>query len=311
MSQPLNGSNTRPPRVLVVGATGQLGRKIARELVGARRSVVRVTYREGTNTGAVEALREAGAELVAADLSDAASLARACHEVDVVVSAVQGLRDVIVDGQTRLLRAAEEAHVARMIPSDYALDFFKTDDGRNRNLDLRRELGRVLEQSPVRGTSLLCGAFMDLFAYGAMGPDRRTGVFRVWGDVDQVADFTLTDDVARYVAAVALDRQAPRVVRVAGDTRSAREIAAMFEELSGKPVKLQSAGSLEVLDRTIERLRAEDPAETNPFPMWQRLQYARDMQSGRGRLSPLDNARYPSVQPVDLRTLLGRAFTRR
>ncbi|MEJ7729600.1 MAG: NmrA family NAD(P)-binding protein [Polyangiaceae bacterium] len=310
MSQPLNGSNTRPPRVLVVGATGQLGRKIALELVGARRSVVRVTYREGTNTGAVEALREAGAELVPADLTDPASLARACHQVDVVVSAVQGLREVIVDGQTRLLRAAEEAGVARMIPSDYALDFFKTDEGRNRNLDLRRELAGVLDPSPVRGTSLLCGAFMDLFAYGAMGPDRKTGVFRVWGDPDQPSDFTLTDDVARYVAAVALDRQAPRVVRVAGDTRSAREIAAIFEEVRGKPVKLQSAGTLEALDRTIERLRAEDPAEANRSRCGSGSS-TRDMQSGRGRLSPLDNARYPSVQPVDLRTLLARAFAQR
>lgn len=307
-----NGSShTRPPAVLVVGATGQLGRKIARELVSARRARVRVTYREGTNTGAIEALREGGAEVVAADFRDEASLRSACHEIDVVVSAVNGLRAVIVDGQARLVRAAEQAGVARMIPSDYALDFFKTAPGNNRNFDLRRELAAVLDASAVRGTSLLCGGFMDLFAYGAMGPDRKTGVYRVWGDFDQPADFTATDDVARYVAAVALDRQSPRVVRVAGDTRSPREIAAIFEEVRGKPVTLQSAGTAAALDERIEKLRAEDPAETNPFPMWQRLQYARDLQSGRGRLEPLDNARYPSVQPVDLRTLVTRAFGKR
>jgi uncharacterized protein YbjT (DUF2867 family) len=306
----MNGTKIRSSRVLVIGASGQLGRKIVRELVAARRADVRVTHREATNKDALDALRETGAELVAADLTAPASLARACHGVDVIVSAVQGLRELIVDGQTRLLRAAEEAGVARMIPSDYALDFFKTEEGQNRNLDLRREFDRVLDQSSVRGTSLLCGAFMDLLAYGAMGPDQKTGIFRVWGDVDQPCDFTFTDDVARYVAELALDPEAPRVVRVAGDTKSARQLGAIFEEVRGKPVKLESMGSLDTLGAVIENLRAEDPAETNPFPRWQRLQYTRDMQSGRGQLSPLDNARYPSVHPVDIRGLLARAFAK-
>ena len=217
----------------------------------------------------------------------------------------------MVDGQTRLLRTAEKAGVARMIPSDYALDFFKTEEGKNRNLDLRRELDRVLDASSVSGTSVLCGAFMDLLAYGAMGPDRKTGVFRVWGDPDQPCDFTRTDDLAKYVAAVALDPEAPRVVRVAGDTKTAREIGDLFEELLGMHVKAESAGSLQALDQLIDKLRADDPAETNPFPMWQRLQYTRDMQSGRGRLSPIDNARYPGVHPLDMRTFLSRAFAKR
>jgi hypothetical protein len=44
---------------------------------------------------------------------DSASLELACRGIDVVVSAVQGLRDTIVDGQTRLLHAAEKAGVTR------------------------------------------------------------------------------------------------------------------------------------------------------------------------------------------------------
>lgn len=64
------------------------------------------------------------------------ALERACDGIDVVVSAVQGMREVIVDVQARLLHAAERAGVKRMIPSDYALDFFKTVAAGNRNLDL-------------------------------------------------------------------------------------------------------------------------------------------------------------------------------
>ncbi len=296
-------------RVLVVGASGSLGSKIVAELaaLGAR---VRVSHRSGSNPERLARLRALGAELVAADLADAASLAPACADIDVVVSAVQGGRETIVDGQTRLLRAAEPAGVARMIPSDYSLDFFKTSPGGNRNLDLRREFNQVLDTSRVRGTSLLCGAFMDLLAVGAIGPDPKTGVYKVWGDDRQPYDFTHTDDVAKYIAAVALDPTAGRVVRVAGDVQSPRDLAAIFEAVRGVPVTIQSAGSLDDLDRLIGNLRAGDAGATDVFPVWQRLQYVRDMASGRGKLDPLDNPRYPAIRPRTVRELLAAAPSR-
>jgi uncharacterized protein YbjT (DUF2867 family) len=295
---------TTKRRVLVVGASGKMGSKIVRELVALGTATVRVTHREGSNPEQVARLRAAGAELIKADLSDEAALARACAGIEVIVSSVLGPRDTIVDGQTRLLRAAEKAGVARMIPSDYSLDFFKTTEGGNRSLDLRREFNRVLDASSVRGTSLLCGAFMDLLAVGAIGPDVKTGILKVWGDENQPYDYTSTDDVAKYIAAVALDADAGRVVRVAGDSLSPRELGAIFEEVRGVKVKIENAGSLGDLERTIGKLRSADEAPTNVFPVWQQLQYVRDMASGRGKLSPLDNARYPSVRPQSVRDFL-------
>jgi uncharacterized protein YbjT (DUF2867 family) len=297
-------TTTKQTSVLVVGASGNMGSKIVHELAALGSAKVRVTHRAGSKPERVAKLRAAGAELVTADLSDEASLAHACEGIDVIVSVVQGLRDVIVDGQTRLLRAAEKARVARLIPSDYSLDLFKTEEGKNRNLDLRREFNRTLDASSVRGTSVLCGAFMDLLLMGAMGPDPKTGVLKVWGDADQVRDFTWTDDVAKYTAAVALDTGAGRVVRIAGDSLSTRQLAAVFQELRGTPVTIESAGSLDDLERTIGKMRAADEAPNNPFPVWQQLQYARDGASGLGKLSPLDNARYPSIHPVKVREFL-------
>lgn len=294
---------TTKARILVVGASGKLGSKIVHELV-ALGAAVRVTHRRETKPEQLDKLRAQGVELALADLSNAASLAAACAGVDVVVSAVQGLRDVIVDGQTRLLRAAEKASVARMIPSDYSVDLFKTREGDNRNLDLRREMNRVLDASSVRGSSVLCGAFMDMLAFGAMGPDAKTGVYNVWADPDQPYDFTHTDDVAKYVAAVALDDEAGRIVRVAGDSLSPRALAKVFEEARGMTVKIEPAGTLEDLDQLIAKLRGADEAPTNPFPVWQQLQYARDMASGRGKLAPLDNARFPTIRPRTVRELL-------
>lgn len=283
-------------RVLVVGASGRLGAKIVHELAALGASV-RVSHRDSSKAEQVARLRATGAELVSADLADEASLLRACDGVDVVVSSVQGLSDVIILGQTRLLRAAEKAGVVRMIPSDYSVDFFKTSEGHNRNLDLRRTFNLALDGSSLRGTSILCGAFMDLLALGAIAPDPKTGIFKVWGDPNQAYDFTSTDDLAKYIAAVALDAEAGRVVRVAGDSKSPSELAAIFTELRGKPVNIEPAGSLGDLDRVIAGMRAADAAPNNIFPVWQQLQYARDMASGRGKLSPIDNARYPSIRP--------------
>jgi len=290
-------------KILVVGASGNMGSKVVSELV-ALGAGVRVTVRAGSKPERVDALRAAGAELVEADLSDEASLERACAGIDVVVSTVQGMRDVIVEGQTRLLRAAERAGVKRMMPSDYSLDFFKTKEGGNRNLDLRRELNRTLDGARVRGTSLLCGAFMDLLL-GPMGPDPKTGHYKVWGDEGQVYDFTCTDDVAKFIAAAALDDDAGRVVRVVGDSKSPLEIANIFG------ARIENLGSLEVLEQIIAKMRAADPAEGQTFPVWQQLQYARDMASGLGRLTPLDNARYPSVHPENVSDFLKARLNRR
>ena len=88
-------------RVLVVGATGNMGSKIVRELV-ALGATVRATVRVGSKPETVDKLRAARGQLATVDLADEAALERACDGIDVVVSAVQGMRDVIVDGQSRL-----------------------------------------------------------------------------------------------------------------------------------------------------------------------------------------------------------------
>lgn len=113
-----------------------------------------------------------------------------------------------------------------------------------------------------------------------------------WGDADQPLDFTTKDDVADYAAAVALDEDAPRFSRIAGDVVSARDLADVMTRLSGRPYRLLRAGGIGRLGAVIALVRALSPRTDAPFPVWQGMQYMRDMSSGRGKLSPLDNARY-------------------
>src|SRR5438128_3007376 len=73
--------------ILVAGATGVLGSEITRQL-RARGEPVRALVRATSAPEKVAALRQLGVETVEGNLRDAASLARACKGVEVVISTV-------------------------------------------------------------------------------------------------------------------------------------------------------------------------------------------------------------------------------
>jgi hypothetical protein len=129
-------------------------------------------------------------------MSNTGSVAAACDGAACVVSALNGLHDVIVDRQSVLLDAAVKAGVPRFISSDYSADFTKTTPGDNRNCDLRREFMARTDRAPIKVTSILNGAFMDML--GAELPIIQPSIHRVlyWSDADQLLDFTTKDDVA-------------------------------------------------------------------------------------------------------------------
>ncbi len=124
--------------ILVAGSTGNLGGRIIKALL-KRGATVRALVRPGTDQKKLDQLTQPGVEIVAAAPTDVAALTEACRGAACVVSAVQGLHDVIVDAQAALLAAAVAAGVPRFIPSDFASDYTKTQEGDNRNFDLRRE----------------------------------------------------------------------------------------------------------------------------------------------------------------------------
>jgi nucleoside-diphosphate-sugar epimerase len=223
-----------------------------------------------------------------------------------VVSALNGLHEVIVDRQSVLLDAAVRAGVPRFIPSDYSEDFTKTRPGENRNLDLRREFMAHADRAPIKVTSILNGAFMDML--NAEMPIIQPKIHRVlyWGSATQPLDFTTKDDVAAYVAAAALDDTTPRILRIAGDTLSAREIASVMSDVTGERYSTLWAGSLGALGVMIRVAKLVAPQPGEAFPAWQGMQYMRDMFSGRGKLQPLDNVRYSEVRWTSIREQLAK-----
>ena len=156
-------------------------------------------------------------------------------------------------------------------------------------------------------TSVLSGAFAELLTGDA--PIVLNGPRRIlyWGSADQPLDFTAKDDVAEYVASVAIDADAPRILRIAGTTVSPRELAAIMTELTGKKFGFLRPGGMRRLSAVIWIVRALTPRNDAVFPVWQGMQYMRDLSSGRGKLDPLDNDRYGIRKWTSAREVLSAA----
>jgi nucleoside-diphosphate-sugar epimerase len=122
-----------------------------------------------------------------------------------------------------------------------------------------------------------------------------------WGSADQLLDFTTKDNVAAYVAAAALDDTTPRILRIAGDSVSARTIAQAMSDATGKRYQTLRAGGIGSLGVLIRVAKLVAPQPRAAFPPWQGMQYMRDMFSGLGKLQPLDNQRYTGIRWTSVR----------
>ncbi|MEV5574182.1 NmrA family NAD(P)-binding protein [Spirillospora sp. NPDC052269] len=287
-----------PSKVFVAG-TGLLGSQIVSALLDQGASV-RVMVRPDTDAdkkAALTALRSRGLEVVEGDITDPIeTLAETIGDAATVVSAVQGGPDVIVDGQVNLARAAAKAGAGRFIPSDFAIDVAKLDDGDNFMLDWRRRAAGELAGAGIEVVSVLNGAFYEVMV-GFMGlVDWDRGTLAHWGDPDQPLDMTSVPDTAAFTAAVALDPTAVGTFRFAGEVLSMRQFHEAVQGGSGRTLELLHLGTADELRAEIERQAAQTE---NPFE-YVGLQYQWSMVTGKGRFDVLDNDRYPQVKPTSV-----------
>jgi uncharacterized protein YbjT (DUF2867 family) len=289
--------------ILVAGATGDLGGRIVRELL-LRDTRVRVLTRPGSGTARDQYADDERVEVVQAEYTDRSALTSAMTGMEAVVSAISGTRPVIVDAQRALLAAAVNAGVARFLPSDFSSDYRRIAIGSNRNFELRREFAAEVDAARIRATSVLNGAFTDMLTGEApmISFARRRVLY--WSSPDQILDFTTKDDVAGVTADVALDENAPRVVEIAGDRVTARDVAAIMSELTGTPFRLQWAGTTASLSATSRVMRRVSKDDGTPFPAWQGMQYFVSMFSGQAQLRHVNNGQYGERAWTSVRDVL-------
>lgn len=282
-------------KILVAGATGDLGGRIVKALIDKDAEVVALV-RKSTDQTKITQLETTGATVIKADINNFDEVKTACTNVTCVISALAGLRDVIVDAQSLLLDAAIAAGVPRFIPSDYSTNFLELPEGENRNFDLRKEFHQKLDKANIAYTSIFIGAFADILMYGTPLYNLKNNTIGFWGDNPNFKlDFTTKDNTAEYTAAAALDNSTPQFLQIASFQISPNELASIGKDLKNTDFKLVPMGDLAALSAYNKTQRAADPeGEKQLYPKWQQSQYMYSMFSIQNL--QLDNDRYPQIK---------------
>ena len=280
--------------ILVAGATGNLGRRIVTALLH-RGAHVQVIVRPSSDTAKLAQWEQQGVSVIRTEMKDPQALKSAFEGVSVVISALQGLGDVIVDTQSVLLDAAVAAGVPRFIPSDFSTDFTQIPEGDNRNFDLRRKFHHYLAQAPIAYTSVFNGAFADILTYNTPTLDLKNRSVGYLEDAEWPIDFTTMDNTAEFTAAAALDASTPKKLNIAGIRITANELKVLAEKITGKPFDLKYMGSRADFAAYVRQERAAHPeGEQELYASWQQMQYLLGMFSAPP--VALDNTRYPGIK---------------
>ena len=289
-------------KVLLAGGTGMLGTHIARHLLDgdARlRLLVRdAAPRDASKRALLDGLAGRGAEVVAGAMDDSQALLDATRDIDVVISALQGGREVIVDAQVTLARAAAANGARRFLPSDFALDIFKATPGEHAFFDLRREADEQIAALDLEQVNILNGAFLDGFvsSNGAVDYDDDAGVVTFWGNGDERFEGTSIDDTARIVARVALDPNVPAgrfavAGQVAGQVLSFGDMIAAVERRAGRRYERRSRGGADELRAWMAEQRRQGEIVAATMGAYQLY-----MITGQTSLDDLQNDRYPDIR---------------
>ena len=228
-------------RVLVVGATGQLGRVIARKL-GASGTRVRALAR---NREALARLApESDAEIAPVDLRDVPKLTDACRGVEQIIATANNNMGkgptspsrLDLSGYQNLCAAARNTGVRRLIyisyrgvTQDAPVDIFR----------IKWYIEDAIRRSGVPHVMLRPTAFMDVWIDQILAKGiREKGVATIFGDGNAVGNYIAVDDVAEFAVKI-LSR--PDVVNQAVDAGgpsnvSQNDLATLVER------RLQSSG---------------------------------------------------------------------
>ncbi|GAB5588890.1 hypothetical protein Unana1_03790 [Umbelopsis nana] len=293
-------------KILIAGCTGRLGQQIIRKLL--ERPEVDIIRGLARNPSKMpeDLKNHSKMNYYTAEASDAKKVEEACMGIDVVVCCYQGYYDIMYKGQKVLIKAAEAQNVPRFFTSDFTLDYTKLKIGQHEGKDLVIMINQEVQKASITPTFMLIGVFMETWLGYLRIWDPQSETFTYWGAGNERYHMTSYTNAAEYTAAAICNPDVTGKVSVAGDYKSVRELANIYEENTGSKPKLVCAGSLADLWNFMH----SEKKRVGNGNKWEYmfLFYHYYMLNGQTALDePLRNNKFPSVKPITLRDFLTSA----
>jgi uncharacterized protein YbjT (DUF2867 family) len=231
--------------ILVVGATGDLGSRVARRLRSEGQSV-RCLVRAGTDDSG---LHQIGAEVVRGDLTVPASLGGACAGVGTVIATATAIGrrlaganspsigEVDEKGMVSLVDAAEAAGVQRFVYLSFAgVDHYIGTPLEHAKLAVEKRLSISLMQTVI----VRSDAFQEVHLAPLARFDIASGKAAIIGKGNTRRRWVATEDVAALLCAVALESAPPALIEVGGpELLTKKEAVAVVQDLTHRRMKVQ------------------------------------------------------------------------
>jgi len=228
--------------ILIVGASGVLGREVATLLL-AQGQQVRLLVRTPAK---VDDLNRAGAEVIQGDLIDPPSLRRACQGVDHVFVAAHSLlgrgkytsESVDDAGHRALIDAAKASGVKHFVyPStlgaapDHPIDFWRT----------KYQIEEYLKASGLSYTILRPSAYMEWHAHVFNGKSiLESGKTSLLGKGTKPRNFMAVRDVAQFAVAALTDPKLKnRTIEIGGpENFTNNQVSELYGKIAGVTPKV-------------------------------------------------------------------------
>ncbi|GMH02771.1 hypothetical protein Nepgr_004610 [Nepenthes gracilis] len=249
-------------RVLIIGATGNLGYHIAKASVESSHPTFALV-RESSNslphkTDKLRTLTNAGAILLKGSLEDERSIVDAVKQVDVVICAIPS-RQVLE--QKLLIRVIKQVGcIKRFIPSEFGLDPDRIQiSGMDYGFYSRKaEIRRLIEAGGIPYTYISCNFLMSYLLPSIVQPGVKTppkDKVTVFGDGNVKGIFVKEVDVATFtICAVDDPRTLNKVVylRPPGNCISLNELIELWESKINKNLEKTYVPEEELLGKIKE-----------------------------------------------------------
>lgn len=232
--------NQPEQRILVAGATGQVGGMVARKLLAAGVPVRAL----GRNRDKLAALSASGAESSVVELRDRPEVERACEGIGQIFTSVNNVMGRGASSPTRvdllahdvLCDAARKSGVRRIVylsgrgmGTDNPVDFFR----------VKCAIEARIQQSGLPYVLLQPGAFMETWAGMLAGGMRKNGVAVLFGTGQSVSNFIAVEDVAEFSFRLLLNEEVRNeAIEVGGPSNlSFDELLTLLEQHMGVRAK--------------------------------------------------------------------------